>query len=241
MLTPSEDTRTTMLVLPGSASGLLSSGTSNRMTHGEQKLPKRDVKEAASKVRNTKRKPSVFTHGLYRLQHFSCDSPVRYMMYYEAAAEYISLHSDNTVCLYTADGLKQTSTTCVTFTGLTETKISGHLVGWGPGSVFTLLDSKLRPLEAARDALDIRVCQAAEHSAELVTAGAGNVCVWSVMLMRCKVKIEEGLQHKTFTLMALAPPQLKRPHRTYVVCGSVVSVVDLDGGKVLEQRDLCSG
>lgn len=163
------------------------------------------------------------------------------MMYSEAAAAFISLHSDNAVCLHKADGNKQTSLARLPFLGLTSTKISGRLVGWGPGPVFTLLDGELRPVDAAHDALDIRVCQAAEHSAEMVTAGVGNVCVWSVMLMRCKVKMQEGLQLSTFTQLALAPPRPDRPHRAFAVCGQVVTVVDLDAGKVLEhKRDLCS-
>ncbi|KAG7224985.1 hypothetical protein INR49_014902 [Caranx melampygus] len=182
-----------------------------------------------------------FTHGLHCIQHFPCDSPVRFMMYSEAAATFISLHSDNTVCRYTADGHKQTLSVHLSFTGLTDTKISGCLVGWGPGPVFTLLDHELRPLDAATGALDICVCQPAEHSTELVTAGVGNVCVWSVRLMRCKVKIQEGMHNSIFTHMALAPPGHGKPHRAFAVCGNVVTVVDLDAGKVLEHRqDLCT-
>ncbi|KAI3355324.1 hypothetical protein L3Q82_018177 [Scortum barcoo] len=61
------------------------------------------------------------------------------------------------------------------------------------------------------------------------------------MLMRCKVKIQEGLRHSTFTQLALAPPRSDRPHRAFAVCGHVVTVVDLDAGKVLEhKRHLCS-
>lgn len=162
-------------------------------------------------------------------------------MYSEAAAAFVSLHSDNTVRLHKADGHEQTAVARLPFLGLTNTKLSGCLVGWGPGPVFTLLDGELRPVDAAPDALDIRVCQAAEHNAELVTAGVGNVCVWSVMLMRCKVKIQEGLRHSTFTQLALAPPRSDRPHRAFAACGPVVTVVDLDAGKVLEhKRDLCS-
>lgn len=184
----------------------------------------------------------MLTHGLHHLQHFACDSPVRFMMYFETAAMFISLHSDNTVSLYEADGHRKTSLTHLPFMGLTNTKISGCLVGWGPGPVFTLLDSELQPLDAAHDALDIQVCQAAEHSAELVTAGLGNVCMWLVRPMRCKVKIQEGLQHSTFTQMALAPSRSSRPHRAFVASGPVVSVVNLDDGKVLEnKKDLCSG
>ncbi|XP_076577702.1 WD repeat-containing protein 97-like [Chaetodon auriga] len=216
-------------------------GTSNGRTLGKQNLFKQDVKHTTGKVKNSKSKQHVFTHGLHPQQHFSCDSPVRFMMYSEAAAGFISLHSDNTACLYKADGHKQTSLAHLPFMGLTDTKICGCLVGWGPGPVFTLLNSELHPLDAADDALDIRVCQAAEHSTEVVTAGGGNVCVWSVMLMRCKVKIQEGLRHSTFTQMALAPPQSGRSHRAFVVHGWVLTVVDLDCGKVLEhKRDLCS-
>uniref|UniRef100_A0A3Q3G047 Uncharacterized protein n=1 Tax=Labrus bergylta TaxID=56723 RepID=A0A3Q3G047_9LABR len=189
-----------------------------------------------------KRDHDVFTHTLHPTQHFSCDSPVRFMMFSEAAAAFIGLHTNGSVCFYTPDGHKQTASARLAFTGLVQTNISQRLVGWGPGPVFTLLDDELRPLEAARDALDIRVCEAAEHSAELVTAGAGNVCVWSVTLMKCRLKMEEGLRRRTFTHMALAPPRFEKPHRAFVVCGHVVTVVDLDGGTVLEHKtDLCSG
>lgn len=192
-------------------------------------------------VLNSKSRQHVRTHGLHRTQHFSCDSPVRFMTYSEAAAAFISLHEDNTVCHYTADGHKHSSSLHVPFMGLTPTKISDCLVGWGPGPVFTLLDKELHPVDTAHDALDISVCQPAEHSAELVTAGMGNVCVWSVRLMRCKMKIQEGLEHSLLTHMALAPPRSDRPHRAFVACGQVVTVVDLDVGKVVDRRKrLCS-
>ncbi|KAL7373531.1 hypothetical protein ABVT39_008762 [Epinephelus coioides] len=243
MVAVGEETRTTTVLFPNPTLRLLSqgNGTSNGRTLGKQSLFKQDVKQDTGKVNHSESKQHVFTHGLHRLHHFSCDSPVQFMMYSEAAAAFISLHSDNTVCLYKADGQKQTTSAHLPFMGLTDTKIPGYVVGWGPGPVFTLLDQDLRPLDAAHDALDIRVCQAAEHSAELVTAGFGNVCVWSVMLMRCMVKIQEELQHSTFTQMALVPPRSDKPHRAFVVCRRVVTVVDLDARKVLEhKRDLCS-
>ncbi|XP_044196232.1 WD repeat-containing protein 97 isoform X3 [Thunnus albacares] len=246
MVAPGEESRTTTVLLPSPTLRLQSQGirTSNGRKLGKQNSLSCDVKEATGKVIHSKSKQHVFTHGLHRLQHFSYDSPVRYMMYSESTAVFISLHSDNTVCLYKLDGHKRTSllhSTRFSFMGLTATKVSGCLVGWGPGPVFTFLDKDLQPLEAAHDALDIRMCQAAEHSTELVTAGVGNVCVWSAMLMRCKMKITEGLENRTFTQMALAAPRSDRPHRAFVVSGRVVTVVDLKAGKVLEhKKDLCS-
>ncbi|XP_071341085.1 WD repeat-containing protein 97 isoform X3 [Trachinotus anak] len=243
MVAPGAGSLTAIVLCPSPTQRLLSQGseTSNGKTLGKQYLFKQDVKRATGKVIHSESKKHVFTHSLYCVQHFSCDSPVRFMMYSEATAAFISLHSDNTVCLYNADGRKQTSSVDLLFMGLTTTKISGCVVGWGPGPIFTLLDRDLRPVDAAHDALDIRVCQPAEHSSELVTAGVGNVCVWSVRLMRCKVKIQEGLHSSTFSHMALAPPRSDRPHRAFVVCGQVLTVVDLDVGKVLEhKRDLCS-
>lgn len=163
-------------------------------------------------------------------------------MYSPATATFISLHSDNTVSLYKSKRCKQTLRDKLPFLGLTATKILGWIIGWGPGPVFTLLDSELQCLDTADDALDIFLCELSEHSWELVTAGLGNVCVWSVLLMRCRVKIQEGLQeYRTFTHLALAPPQNDRHHRAFVASGKVVTVVDLDGGTVLEHReDLCS-
>ncbi|XP_026148405.1 WD repeat-containing protein 97 isoform X2 [Mastacembelus armatus] len=240
MVAQGQESRTTAVLCPSPTLGLLSPGSGN--TFGNQSLLTQAAKQATCMVTRSKEtKEHVFTHGLHCIQHFPCGSPVRFMVYSEAAAAFIGIHSDNTVFLYQADGHKQTSSVHFPFMGLTSTKISGCLVGWGPGPIFTLLDSELRPLDAAEDALDIRVCQPAEHSTDLVTAGLGNVCVWSVRLMRCKVKIQKGLQQSTPTHMALACPRADRPHRAFVVCGRVVTVVDLDGGKVLDHRkDLCS-
>ncbi|XP_023153422.2 WD repeat-containing protein 97 isoform X2 [Amphiprion ocellaris] len=230
MMTPGERSTTTTVLLPTSPT------PTKKRTPEKQIVLKQDVEQPLGKIIFFENVQRLFTHGLRRLQHFPCSSPVRFMMYSEASAAFISLHSDNTVCLYKTDSCKQNFSARLPFMGLTATKISGFLVGWGPGPVFTRLDSELRPLVAGDDALDIRVCQAAEHSTELVTAGVGNVCVWSVMLMRCKVKIQEGLQQSSFNHMALVPPRSDRPHRAFVACGEVVTVVDLDAGKVLEQR-----
>uniref|UniRef100_A0A673AVL2 Uncharacterized protein n=1 Tax=Sphaeramia orbicularis TaxID=375764 RepID=A0A673AVL2_9TELE len=161
-------------------------------------------------VRSRKKKSS-FTHGLHQLQHFSCDSPVRYLMYSEATAAFISLHSDNTCCFYKPDCDKYiclTHSAPLTFKGLTATKISGYIMGWGPGAVLTLLDSELKTLEDVQDAPDVCVCQAAEHSTEVVTAGVGNVCVWSVMLMRYDIYSVHSLYlHSNITAIAYCSQQ----------------------------------
>ncbi|XP_068438481.1 WD repeat-containing protein 97 [Clinocottus analis] len=240
MADPGEETRTTTVLFPGSTPRLSSQETVP--SDGDpQNCFKQDVKPATGKVKRPKSPQHVLNHGLHRLQHFSCDSPVRCMMYSEDTAEFVSLHSDDSVGLYEADGHRRTPPARLPFMGLSATRIPGRLVGWGPGPVFTFLDGELWPLVAAPDALDVRACQAAEHSTELVTAGAGNVCLWSAMLMMCKVKIQKGMQRSTFTQMALAPPRSDRPHRAFVVCRRVVTVVDLDARKVVERkRDLCS-
>ncbi|XP_029001553.1 WD repeat-containing protein 97 isoform X2 [Betta splendens] len=207
-----------------------------------QNLFKQDVVQATGEVLRCRSQQQVLTHSLHHIQHVPSDSPVRFMVHCEAAAAFVSLHTDNTVCLYKADGSKQTPSVRLPFMGLTPTKITSRFVGWGPGAVLTLLDKEFNPVDTAHDALDICVCQPAEHSAELVTAGAGNVCVWSVRLVRCKVKIQEGLERHAFTHMVLAPPRSDRPHTAFAACGRAVAVVDLDEGKLLGcRKDLCSG
>lgn len=192
-------------------------------------------------VVSTMKQRHPLNHRLHHLHDFSTDSPVRFMMYSEAAAAFISLHSDNTVCLYKDADHKHTLMIELPFLGLTATKIPGYLVGWGPGPVCTFLDGELRLVKAAADALDIHVCKPAEHSYDLVTAGVGNVCVWSVLLMKCKVKIQDGLQeHGAIAHLTLAPPRPDRPHRAFVASGMVVTVVDLDIGRVLEHKNKLS-
>ncbi|XP_041824758.1 WD repeat-containing protein 97 [Melanotaenia boesemani] len=236
-------TSTALLPSPNRMRPSQHSEMSDELTVETQELLRQDVKHLVKKAILSEPKPYLLTHhSLCRLQHISCDGPIRFMMFSEAAAAFIALHMDNTVCLYKAYGHKQTLLTHLPFKGLTVTKIAGCLLGWGPGPILTLMDSSLHPLVTADSVLDIQICEAAEHSTELVTAGTGNVCVWSIKLMQCKVKVQEGLQQCcVFTHMALAPPQPGKPHRGFVVSGQTVTVVDLDEGRVVEhKKDLCS-
>ncbi|KAG9347704.1 hypothetical protein JZ751_003717 [Albula glossodonta] len=101
--------------------------------------------------------------------------------------EFLSLHAGGRVSSYHPDGqLGATFGRHAEFTGLTGTRLPGRIAGWGPGATLALLDNELRPLAHALDPLDIRVCQAAELTPELVTAGEGNVCVWCLAHLVCK-------------------------------------------------------
>ncbi|XP_014854211.1 PREDICTED: WD repeat-containing protein KIAA1875-like [Poecilia mexicana] len=208
--------------------------------HQAQKILIYDRRETGKKVFAYEEDEHFLVHGFYHFKHFPCDSPVRFMLHSPANHAFISLHTNNRVSYFRPKCLKETIWRKLPFLGLTATKILGWMVGWGPGPIFTLLDNKLRHLDTADNALDIRLCEAAEHSWELVTVGFGNVCVWSVLLMRCRVKLQEGLQQRAFTHMALAPPQKNRPHRAFVACGTDVTVINLDDGIVLDHQErLC--
>uniref|UniRef100_A0A8C7VZ85 Si:ch73-174h16.5 n=1 Tax=Oncorhynchus mykiss TaxID=8022 RepID=A0A8C7VZ85_ONCMY len=180
------------------------------------------------------------THGLQHLRNFPGNDPVRHMTYGKGAAGFISLHREGRVVMYHPDGRLRDlppASVSVPYMGLTSTQLPGRLVGWGPGASLTLLDSELRPLANALDPLDVRVCQVTEQSLELVTAGAGNVCVWCLTHMVCRVRVTEGLgRHSVFTQLALAPPGPERHHRAFVVYGRAVVVVDLTAGRVLEHK-----
>ncbi|CAB1349463.1 unnamed protein product, partial [Coregonus sp. 'balchen'] len=198
------------------------------------------MKQNVDKIRNFDVKSAVLTHGLQHLRNFPCNDPVRHMTYGKGAAGFISLHREGRVVMYHPDGRLRDpppSSVSVPYMGLTSTQLPGRLVGWGPGASLMLLDSELRPLAAALDPLDVQVCQVTEQSLELVTAGAGNVCVWCLTHMVCRVRVTEGLgRHSIFTQLALAPPGHERPHRAFVVYGRAVVVVDLTAGRVLEHK-----
>lgn len=74
-------------------------------------------------------------------------------------------------------------------------------------------------------------------SQELVTAGAGNVCVWSLGHMVCRVRVVDGFEKEyVFTQLALVPAAAQKAPRALAVCGRSVSVVDLGEGRVLEHK-----
>ncbi|KAL1006792.1 hypothetical protein UPYG_G00077170 [Umbra pygmaea] len=182
--------------------------------------------------------PDVLTHGLQHLCHFPHDDPVSYMTYGKGASGFISLHQKGTVTFYHQDGrIRDPSSTSISvpYVGLTSTNLPGRLVGWGPGPRLTLLDGELRPLAEALDPPDVRACQVTKQS--LVTAGAGNVCVWCLTHMVCLVRVTEGLGLQSiFTQLVLAPAGPKKPQRAFVVNQRAVVVVDLTAGRVLEHR-----
>lgn len=76
-----------------------------------------------------------------------------------------------------------------------------------------------------------------EGSRELVTAGAGNVCVWSLSHMVCRVRVVDGFERNcVFTQLALVPAAAQKAPLALAVCGRSVTVVDLREGCVLEHK-----
>ncbi|XP_064190218.1 WD repeat-containing protein 97-like [Anguilla rostrata] len=200
-----------------------------------------DDETSSEKVKRGGVGPSVLTHGLQHLQHFpSGDAPVRHMTHGEGpAAAVLSLHGGGVARAYRPeDGrLRAALRPPVDFAGLTGTGLAGRVAGWGPGARLALLDGELRPLARAADPPDVRACRASERTLELVTAGEGNVCVWCLHHLLCKVRVLEGLGPRdVFTLLALAPPAAGRHHRAYAACGTAVALVDLTEGRLLERR-----
>ncbi|KAG7330608.1 hypothetical protein KOW79_006830 [Hemibagrus wyckioides] len=183
--------------------------------------------------------PRVLAHGLQHVSHVPCEEEVTLMSCGVAEDGFLSLHRGGRVRFYTADGFLREPPACSTvpYQGVAFTQISGRLVGWGPGKTLTLLDMELRPLAQGHEALDIRVCQMLEGSRELVTAGAGNVCVWSVCHLVCRVRVMDGFEGKcVFTHLALVPAAAQKASRALAVCGRSVTVVDLGEGRVLEHK-----
>lgn len=159
---------------------------------------------------------------------------------------FISLHGDSvnssfSAWFYHADGSDhETSPTChtISYLGLTSTQTPGRVVGWGPGAILHLLDGQLRPLAQAMGPLDVRTCVATDNPIEVVTAGDGNVCLWCLMHMVSQVQVVRGLEKHVITQLALAPRDSKYGHRAFAVCGSVVIVIDLQKGVILERKSL---
>ncbi|XP_053485833.1 WD repeat-containing protein 97 isoform X2 [Ictalurus furcatus] len=185
--------------------------------------------------------PRVLTHGLQHVSHFPCEEEVTLMSCGVGEDGFLSLHRSGRVRFYTADGYlrEPPARSTVPYEGVAFTQIPGRLVGWGPGEKLTLLDTKFTPVVHAQETLDIRVCQMLEGSRELVTAGAGNVCVWSVghMVMVCHVQVVDGFEREcVFTQLALVPATAQKAPRALAVCGRSVTVVDLREGCVLEHK-----
>ncbi|GAA6074348.1 WD repeat-containing protein 97, partial [Tachysurus ichikawai] len=183
--------------------------------------------------------PHILTHGLQHVSHIHCEEEVTFMSCGVEEDGFLSVHRGGRVRFYTADGyLREPFTrSTVPYEGVFFTQIVGRLVGWGPGETLTLLDMDLTPLSHARETLDIRVCQMLEGSRELVTAGAGNVCVWSLSHMVCRVRVVDGFERNcVFTQLALVPAAAQKAPLALAVCGRSVTVVDLREGCVLEHK-----
>ncbi|KAG9274716.1 WD repeat-containing protein 97 [Astyanax mexicanus] len=179
------------------------------------------------------------THGLKYVHRVPCEDTVQYMSCSARAEGFLSLHRSGRVTFYEPDGhLRDTPTPPITvpYEGLAHTQRPDRLVGWGPGATLILLDSQLTPLTCAQDPLDVRACQVLEGSLELVTVGAGNVCVWCLDHMVCRVQVLEGLGlDAVFTQLAVAPAVGSKGPRALALCDRVVTVVDLTEGRVLQR------
>ncbi|XP_035392583.1 WD repeat-containing protein 97 [Electrophorus electricus] len=183
--------------------------------------------------------PDVLTNGLQHITHVPWEDSVSHVTCGKGVGGFLSLHQSGRTRRYHPDGRLQDSclqpALAVPYEGLTSTQLPGRVVGWGPGAVLTLLDMELEPVAHAREPLDVRVCQAVAGSLDLITAGAGNVCVWCVRHMVCPVRVVEGLGScSVFTLLAVATPLLAP--RVLAACRMSITLVDLAEGRVLEHK-----
>ncbi|RXM99720.1 WD repeat-containing protein KIAA1875 [Acipenser ruthenus] len=182
--------------------------------------------------------PTLTTHGIQHICHFSSNSPVRHVTYNQATGDFVSLSSDGTLRVYQCEGrLRASFPSAEPFSGIASTVLPDRYAAWGPGNRLAVLDREFRTISSTCSSQDIHTCLSKEGVYELVVGGAGHVSVWCLRHLVCRVKITEGLGTRdVFTELVLPKAASPKSQRCFAMSSAGVALFHLSKGMLLAYK-----
>ncbi|KAK6490431.1 WD repeat-containing protein 97-like [Huso huso] len=182
--------------------------------------------------------PTLTTHGIQHICHFSSNSPVRHVTYNQATGDFVSLSSDGTLRVYQCEGrLRASFPSAEPFSGIASTVLPDRYAAWGPGNRLAVLDREFRTISSTCSSRDIHTCLSKEGVYELVVGGAGHVSVWCLRHLVCRVEITEGLGTRdVFTELVLPKAASPKSQRCFAMSSAGVALFHLSKGMLLAYK-----
>ncbi|XP_070796275.1 WD repeat-containing protein 97 [Pituophis catenifer annectens] len=204
-------------------------------------LLRRGFRRAVEKMKNEEMKTLHLSHGLQHQCRIVLPSPVRHVTYDLQRRAFVVLDAANTLHLLTEDGCcRDRVKGLATMTGILYASHVNQFVAWFTGGL-QVLDSHFQLLSQVPSALPIRCGIYSKQLNRIVTAGDGNLTLWSFRYgsrsLQCRASVSASLgPTDLFVRLALDTGSTSEPHRCFASCATGVATFDISRGNLLAFR-----
>ncbi|XP_013923582.1 PREDICTED: WD repeat-containing protein KIAA1875-like [Thamnophis sirtalis] len=201
-------------------------------------LLRRGFRRAVEKMKNEEMKTLHLSHGLQHQCRIVLPSPVRHVTHDLQRRAFVVLDAANTLHLLTEDGCCRESVKGLApMTGILYASHVNQFVAWFTGGL-QVLDSNFQLLSQVPSSLPIRCGIYSKQLNRIVTAGDGNLTLWSFRYgsrsLQCRASVSTGLgPTDLFVRLALDTGSLSEPHRCFASCATGVATFDISRGSLL--------
>ncbi|XP_026549433.1 WD repeat-containing protein 97-like, partial [Notechis scutatus] len=204
-------------------------------------LLRRGFRRAVEKMKSEEMKTLHLSHGLQHQCRIVLPSPVCHVTYDLQRRAFVVLDAADTLHLLTEDGCCQGSVKGpAPMKGILYASHVNQFVAWDTGAL-QVLDSHFQPLSQMPSALPIRCGIYSKHLNRIVTAGDGNLTLWSFRYgsrsLQCRASVSTGLgPTDLFAHLALDTGSTSEPHCCFASCATGVATFDISRGNLLAFR-----
>ncbi|ETE59510.1 WD repeat-containing protein, partial [Ophiophagus hannah] len=217
-----------------------SSGSSSSRV-GQRKRPYQQSLPAGEKMKSEEMKTLHLSHGLQHQCRIVLASPVCHVTYDLQRRAFVVLDEANTLHLLTEDGCCQGRVKGqAPMTGILYASHVNQFVAWDTGGL-QVLDSHFQLLSQMPSALPIHCGIYSKRLNRIVTAGDGNLTLWSFRYgsrsLQCRASVSTGLgPTDLFAHLALDTGSTSEPHCCFASCATGVATFDISRGNLLAFR-----
>lgn len=192
-------------------------------------------------MKNEEMKTLHLSHGLQHQCRVVLASPVRHVTHDLQRRAFVVLDSANMLHLLTEDGCCRGSVEgLVPMTGILYASHVNQFVAWDAGGLH-VLDSHFQLLSQVPSVLPIRCGIYSKQLNRIVTAGEGNLTIWSFRYgsrsLQCRASVSTGLgPSDLFLHLVLDTASTSEPQRCFASCATAVATFDISRGNLLAFR-----
>ncbi|XP_039220561.1 WD repeat-containing protein 97 isoform X2 [Crotalus tigris] len=204
-------------------------------------LLRRGFRRAVEKMKNEEMMTLHLSHGLQHKCRIVLASPVRHVTHDLQRRAFIALDAANTLHLLTEDGCCRGSMEGpVPMMGILYASHVNQFVAWDTRGLH-VLDSHFQLLSQVPSALPIRCGIYSKQLNRIVTAGDGNLTIWSFRYgfrsLQCRASVSIGLgPSDLFLHLVLDTDSTSEPQRCFASCATGVATFDISRGNLLAFR-----
>nr|XP_033790129.1 WD repeat-containing protein 97 isoform X2 [Geotrypetes seraphini] len=202
---------------------------------------RRHLRSTVYKFRKEDMETQHLIHGLEHQRHSRLQAPIAQMIYNSDRKSWITLDRSGRIYTHSSDGkILGYIQAPVPITGLLFTSRTTPYVAWNP-TYFMMLNAQFKVIFTIKAPKDISCCISNDRLNKVLTAGAGNLCLWHFGFhnLQCLKVISDGLCSTDVISRLFLKESTWELQSCYAVIGNGMALISLRHGKLVQHmKDL---